>query len=102
MMTMTMALAKRRIPWYHVPLNWTIVFFGNLAGALFWDGILVYLSGIFTQPYAAYAITFATTKVVTPSWGQILARGVGCNFLVCLAIWQASASDLVFPLVTCS
>lgn len=62
----------------------------TVDNSLFWDAILVKYSGIFTPAYAAYAIKFATAKVVTPTWGMIFLRGIGCNLLVCFAVWQAS------------
>ncbi|KAK9893752.1 hypothetical protein P389DRAFT_191322 [Cystobasidium minutum MCA 4210] len=92
MMSVPMAVMCKQARWYWIPFNWTLVFFGNLVGTLFWDALLVKYSGIFTPSYAAYAIKFASTKVVTPTWGMILLRGIGCNLLVCLAVWQATGA----------
>lgn len=36
-----MAVIKRRIPWWSLPLNWIVVTFGNLVGSLFFAAILV-------------------------------------------------------------
>lgn len=122
-MSVPMAVMCKQARCYWIPFNWTLVFFGNLVGTcvqiplteaivrsevdllygryillqrLFWDALLIRYSGIFTQPYAAYAIKFAAGKVITPTWGQIFLRGVGCNILVCLAVWQASEYRYLF------
>lgn len=45
-------------------------------------------AGVFgTDPYKAEAIAFATKKQITPEWHQIFLRGIGCNWLVCLACY---------------
>jgi formate/nitrite transporter FocA (FNT family) len=46
--------------------------------------------GVFsTDPFRSEAITFATKKAVTPMWHQIFLRGIGANWLVCLACFLA-------------
>ncbi|KAF8967860.1 Formate/nitrite transporter [Flammula alnicola] len=93
MMIFPMAVAKRAIPWWSLPLNWLIVFFGNLAGSLFFAAILVHYSGIVsTDPYASFIKTFAIHKAHDPQWHQIFLRGVGCNWLVSVAVWQAAGA----------
>jgi formate/nitrite transporter len=88
-----MAVAKRVIPWWSLPLNWLIVFFGNLAGSVFFAAILVKYSGIVSaEPYATFIKTFAIHKAHDPQWHQIFLRGIGCNWLVSVAVWQAAAA----------
>ncbi|KDQ53619.1 hypothetical protein JAAARDRAFT_136825 [Jaapia argillacea MUCL 33604] len=95
MMIFPMAIVKGAIPWWSLPLNWFVVTAGNLMGSLFFAEVLVKQSGIIsTNPYMAYAQTFAIHKAVEPEWYQIFLRGIGCNWLVSVAIWQAAgASD---------
>ena len=81
MATFLMATMKRRLPLWAYPANITVVFFGNLCGSLFTAQVLAASSGIFVGPYAEWVITFATAKVVTPTWANILLRGFGCNFV---------------------
>lgn len=101
MAIMAMAAVKRRVPIYSYPMNIAIVFFGNLFGSLWTAGIFGYYSGIFTGPYAAWAITFATGKVVPPTWGMVLVRGFACNFLVCVAVFLATMSkDVLSKIVS--
>jgi len=93
MMVFPMAVAKRAIPWWSLPVNWTIVTFGNLAGSLFSAAILVRYSGIVsTEPFMSGIVAYAEKKAVTPEWHQIFLRGIGCNILVCLAVWLASGA----------
>jgi len=97
MMTFPMAVARRAIPLRSIPVNWLIVFFGNLAGSLFFAAILVHYTAIVsTQPYIGFIQGFAIKKAGTPEWHQIFLRGIGCNWLVCIAIWQAvGAKDTI-------
>ncbi|KAM6502201.1 Formate/nitrite transporter [Amanita muscaria] len=97
MMIFPMAVLKGAIPWWSLPLNWFIVFWGNLAGSLFVAEILVHYSGIVsTDPYLSTIQAFALHKAQDPNWYQIFLRGIGCNWLVCVAIWlAASASDTI-------
>ncbi|KAF8637966.1 hypothetical protein AX16_010599 [Volvariella volvacea WC 439] len=93
MMTFPMACLKRALPWWSLPVNWIIVFFGNLTGSLFFAAILVRYSGIVSaEPYATAIRTFAMHKAADPRWHQIFLRGIGCNWLVSVAIWQATGA----------
>ncbi|KAI6046022.1 Formate/nitrite transporter-domain-containing protein [Pisolithus marmoratus] len=86
-----MAVLNGALPWWSIPVNWIIVTFGNLAGN---DGLVV------DDPYATYIRNFAVTKAVTPAWYQILLRGIGCNWLVCIAVWQATgARDTISKII---
>lgn len=93
MMTFPMAAIKRVIPWWAVPLNWLVVFFGNLVGSLFFAAVLVKYSGIVSSDaYIKYITAAAITKAKTPTWHEIFLRGIGCNWLVCIAVWQAAGA----------
>jgi len=93
MMVMPMAVIKRRIPIWSIPLNWIVVTFGNLVGSLFFAAVIVKYSGIISDaPYNTYVTKFVITKAVTPSWHEILLRGIGCNWLVCIAVWMAAGA----------
>ncbi|TFY71693.1 hypothetical protein EVG20_g1311 [Dentipellis fragilis] len=69
------------------------VTFGNLTGSLFFAAILVKYTGIIsTAPYDTFVQTFAIHKAGEPEWHQIFLRGIGCNWLVSIAIWQAAGA----------
>jgi formate/nitrite transporter FocA (FNT family) len=57
--------------------------------------------GVFSAaPYKDEAIAYAIKKQVTPEWHQIFLRGIGCNWLVCLAAMLAlQAKDLASKVV---
>ncbi|KAF8743099.1 Formate nitrite transporter, partial [Rhizoctonia solani] len=96
MMTVPMLLVKRAAPWWSLPMNWLIVLFGNLTGSLFFAGVLVKASGILSaEPYPTYVRSFILHKAMDPHWHQIFLRGIGCNWLVCIAVWQAMAATEV-------
>jgi len=93
MMVFTMGVLKRAVPWWSLPLNWFVVTFGNLTGSLFFAAILVKYSGIISvAPYNEFVASFAVKKAGTPLWHQIFLRGIGCNWLVCTAVWQAEGA----------
>ncbi|KAI0699534.1 Formate/nitrite transporter [Cytidiella melzeri] len=97
MMVFPMALIKRAVPLWGLPLNWVVVTFGNLVGSLFFAAIITKYSGIVsTDPYKSFAITFALHKAQQPEWHQIFLRGIGCNWLVCIAVWQAAGARETF------
>ncbi len=87
--------------------NWTIVFFANFLGAIL-IATFFYLSGIWEMNGAligAKSVMTANGKV-NLTWTEAFVRGILCNWLVCLAVWLASASKdgvskilcIVFPI----
>jgi len=87
--------------------NWVISWVLNFVGALFVAYVLAYLTGILTaDPFMGNAATIAQTKalggaqfvsagktVTSLTWDKALFRAIGCNWLVCLAVYLAVASD---------
>lgn len=97
----------RRYGWDKVARNWTLVWIGNFAGALFFTYFLVVLPGMLSsEMWREAACNIAQAKVSLP-WTTVLLRGVGANWLVCLAVWLGlSANDapgrmmgLFFPIM---
>jgi formate/nitrite transporter len=74
--------------------NFGVVLIGNLLGSLFVAYVLAVKTGVVTSalPLARLA-GIATAKAVTETDTQIFLRAVGCNWLVCLAVWMALAAD---------
>ncbi|PLN81646.1 Formate/nitrite transporter [Aspergillus taichungensis] len=84
----TVAALQRRLPWWKMLMHWFITFWGNLAGSLFVVAIIYGYGEVFaTEPYKAQVIKFATIKQVKPDFHHIFLRGIGCNWLVCLACY---------------
>ncbi|MBI5699275.1 formate/nitrite transporter family protein [Candidatus Saganbacteria bacterium] len=84
---------KGEVSWLDMFKNWAVVYLANFAGSL----ILVYImyySGLwaFNQlGVGASALSIASAKV-NLTWMEAFMRGIGCNWLVCLAVWLALAS----------
>ncbi len=91
-----MSAASKKISWSAVIKNWVVVFVGNFAGALILVG-LVYLTGFHTMNDGVVGGTMVNVAAgkITPDWITLFAKGIMCNFLVCLAVWIAYAGRTV-------
>jgi len=69
-------------------------FVGNLLGAMFIAYIAIASGLLSVQPWLGWIQKLAVAKTQLP-FAQAFWRGVGCNWLVCLACWMALASDQV-------
>lgn len=91
------ALAARRISLSEMLRNWLLVYLGNLAGSLLiaW---FMNVSGLFNSGnnmLGAVTIKIAAYKT-SLEFLPAFVLGLMCNWLVCLAVWMAWASqDLV-------
>ena len=106
-MYMTMGLLDGKSSVGGLAKNWIGSWVFNLIGSLFVAYVLAYMTGIMTAaPFKAGAIAVANTKALggatflsagkatvsmTPL--QAFIRAIGCNWLVCLAVYLALASD---------
>ncbi len=82
-----------RIKWLAWIKNMFLSYAGNLAGSLFVAYFLVYLTGLLaSDPWLISTVGIAQSKVNQTFWVLFL-KGIGCNWLVCLAIWLAVASE---------
>ena len=72
--------------------NWTAVYLANFAGALLLAGIMFH-SGLWRTGQLGVGVSALRTAVgkINLSFGEAFLRGVGCNWLVCLAVWLAVA-----------
>src|SRR4051795_11333870 len=69
--------------------NWLFVLVGNLLGALFVAYFLAVQSGVVTAELPLARLTaIAEAKAHVETHWQVFVRGVGCNWLVCLAVWM--------------
>lgn len=80
--------------------NWSLSFAGNFIGSVF----LAYLSFMAKATASASLVAsvtkLATTKV-TIDGITLFARGIMCNWLVCLAIWMAMAANTISGKILC-
>lgn len=91
-----MAWANRSITIRALLRNWTIVYAGNLIGALATAG-LVHLSGTLLLGGGEVGQTASAIALEKLSLDPVEAfvRGVLCNILVCLAVWMCFAARSV-------
>ncbi len=83
--------------------NFTLVLIGNVIGAVFVAFFLAIQSGVIgdigSEAGSTGEMTYerlagiAEAKALHESNWQIFLRAVGCNWLVCLAVWMSLAAD---------
>jgi formate transporter len=105
MLLVPIGAMQRRLNAGDVVRNLTLVLIGNLAGALFVAFFLAVQSGVIghqgSEAGSSGAMTFqrlaaiALAKGVHETNWQIFLRALGCNWLVCLAVWLSLAADSV-------
>ncbi len=67
--------------------NWTLVYVGNFIGALFFVYVMVWFTGVVdADPWHSAIMGIAEAKVSMP-WWVVFTKGIGANWLVCLAVW---------------
>lgn len=91
-----MTAASKRIKWSAVWKNWIVVFFGNFLGALVIVG-LIFLSDMSAMNGGQVGQTMVSVAAgkMHADWLVLFAKGIMCNFLVCLGVWMAYASKTV-------
>lgn len=86
-------LVSGKVSGIRVLHNLCIVYFGNMIGAFF-GAVLASLGGVLFsggEKTVALAVTIAQNKV-SLSFADALLRGVGCNILVCGAVYAATGA----------
>jgi formate transporter len=105
MMLVPIGAMVRRITVGNLVGNLTLVTIGNILGSLFVAYFLAIKTGVIgsagATPGTAAAMTFdrlsgiAGAKALHETPLQIFLRAIGCNWLVCLAVWIALGADSV-------
>lgn len=91
MMSLPLAMFARRIGPGAVARNWLLVTVANLFGALFVAGCFGHLLGLTEGAYLNKVLAAATSKT-NADFLHAFVSGIGCNWLVCLAVWLSYAS----------
>lgn len=91
-----MTACSKRITWGAVLKNWVVVFIGNFVGAIIMVGV-VYLANFQAMNGGIVGNTIVSVAAgkMSPDWLTLFAKGIMCNFLVCLAVWIAYAGKSV-------
>jgi len=90
---MLISSLDKKVGFLRVLQKWGLVFLGNFVGSLILVGIM-YGSGLWKMNGGGVGVTalnIAVAKVNIPFW-EAFFRGVGCNWLVCLAVWMSLSS----------
>jgi formate/nitrite transporter len=90
---MVSSVMTREITFSTMMKRWGIVFLANFIGSIL-VAVLFYFSGLWKTgdgALGAAAVKIAYNKVAL-SFSEALWRGIGCNWLVCLAVWMALAA----------
>ncbi|GIL76707.1 hypothetical protein Vretimale_8821, partial [Volvox reticuliferus] len=85
---LTAAVLEKKAEIKDLAKNWIWSYIGNLVGSLMMVALVVGSGLLASSPVAA---NMAAAKTSIP-FGQALVRGVLCNWLVCSAVWMASAA----------
>ncbi len=88
--------------WRTVILNWTLVWLGNLIGALLFTYFMVWQCGLISNDPWHSAITAIAHAKVSMPWFTVMLKGIGANWCVCLAVWLAlSGHSLIEKIAGC-
>ena len=90
---MVSSVMMREITFSTMLKRWGVVYFANFIGSIFL-ALLFYFSGLWKTgdgALGAAAVKIAFNKTAL-SFSEALWRGIGCNWLVCLAVWMALAA----------
>ncbi|MBC7076123.1 MAG: formate/nitrite transporter family protein [Syntrophomonadaceae bacterium] len=98
--------------WGGLLYNWAVVYISNFVGSVLLVYIVffgLYYVGSTDAAGNVTALSAIGTKAVAIAkgkigldWGQAFFRGIGCNWLVCMAVWLALASkDVVGKIFSC-
>ena len=103
-MTLASARINGPVNWLEVLRSWSFAWLGNFLGALFVAYFLVWSTGIIFEktsvgslavmPWADALVKLANGKT-SLSFSEAFWRGVGCNWLVCLAVYLSYAAKEV-------
>lgn len=86
-MTMTFGVLSRRTTWMDLARIWGMALLGNLAGTMVFALIVGVAGTVESGPVSALLGSLLDAKNAE-SGGQLFARAVLCNMLVCLSVWM--------------
>jgi formate/nitrite transporter len=86
-MYLTSAFLSGRCRFRSVAFSLSLGWLGNFLGAVVCAYFLGYFPGLLSSdPQAAFVLA-AASKKLSAGWGSVFLKGVGCNWLVCIAMW---------------
>ena len=92
---------QKEVSWGKIAENWIVVILGNLVGSLFFAWLMFHSELWRGGNIAEHAVNIAAAKTDL-SFDVALVRGILCNWLVCLAVFMATAArDVVSKMAAC-
>ncbi|MFC4102265.1 formate/nitrite transporter family protein [Paenibacillus xanthanilyticus] len=92
MMAVPLACFAGKLTWRKWAANWSVITVSNMAGALFVAYVFGHLAGLTEHgPALARMVALASGKL-EESFLVAFISGIGCNWLVSLAVWMANGS----------
>ncbi|RKL20506.1 hypothetical protein BFJ70_g13673 [Fusarium oxysporum] len=92
MTVMMYTTLQRKTSVYDLLKNWVVCYIFNLAGCLFFTGVLAWWSDTLnSDAMSSYAVTQAEERV-NINWWLNFTRAIGCNWIVGLAVYLATSS----------
>ncbi|KAH9862781.1 hypothetical protein J1614_010874 [Plenodomus biglobosus] len=90
MFIMPYGALRRRVTVANVLRNWAVSYVANIAGCLFYAGLLCYwCDSLSLEAQRAYAAAQADARV-NVNWGFNVSKGIVCNWLVGIAFFFAT------------
>ncbi|KOP66122.1 formate/nitrite transporter [Bacillus sp. FJAT-18019] len=93
MMAVSLARFKRRISTIEMVRNLALVTISNLAGALFVAYFFGHVTGLTASGIYLEKLVAMAGHKLDDSFLQAFLSGIGCNWLVALAVWLSYGSD---------
>lgn len=90
---MVSSVLSKEITFNTMTKRWILVYIANFIGSILL-ALIFYYSGLWKTGQSALgsAAVGIAVKKVSLGFGEALVRGIGCNWLVCLAVWMALAA----------
>lgn len=95
MMTVASAWFSKKIGFGQLVRNWVIVLVSNFIGAITVAYFFGHVVGLTEGAFLEKTVSIAHAKV-NDSFGVAFVSAIGCNWLVCLAVWLAYGSKDAF------
>eukprot|EP01067_Filipodium_phascolosomae_P002762 Filipodium_phascolosomae@DN2485_c0_g1_i2.p1 len=106
-MTMMCALLERKVRFWDLLKNWGLALLGNAVGCIWTAFFFCWLPGTFDDNTITLLRKITEAKVRI-NWGLLVVKAIGCNMLVCLAMWEGLAAQdgaskvlLLWPPIVC-
>lgn len=90
---MVSSVLSKEITFSTMTKRWVLVYAANFIGSILL-ALLFYYSGLWKTGDSALGVAAigVAAKKVSLDFSEALVRGIGCNWLVCLAVWMALAA----------